>query len=304
MATPEAEPRILKINQLPSVSTLGLTAYVPISQSGVTYKTTVAAILAKISTQPITFLDITTTATDGTLGLRIRNSASQKLLQIASNGYNYIGNNSSSGVFIASGYQGVEVPDPAQTAQNNLVFGTNLGNIAGKGFIFTNPVGSFAPPSGTAAVMAFGTIDFAAIAGVDGDFTSYLINPQISQTAGTGTVRGLHYNPTMTNINGLHYAIETAVGDVMIGTTSGKLKVGTVAAPKFQAWFGGEWAFNGASPSVSETGWTDTSTNYVALKDVAFNLSTVTASDANFRLLSRLVITLQKQLLTKGVLAA
>lgn len=304
MATPEAEPRILKINQLPSVSTLGLTAYVPISQSGVTYKTTVAAILAKISTQPITFLDITTTATDGTLGLRIRNSASQKLLQIASNGYNYIGNNSSSGVFIASGYQGVEVPDPTQTGHNNLVFSTALGNLAGKGFIFTNPNFTFSPPSGTAAVMAFGTIDFAAIAGVDGDFTSYFINPQISQTAGTGTVRGIHYSPTMSFLSGAHYAIETAVGDVMIGTTSGKLKVGTVAAPKFQAWFGGEWAFNGASPSVSETGWTDTSTNYVALKDVAFNLSTVTASDANFRLLSRLVITLQKQLLTKGVLAA
>ncbi len=303
MATPEAEPRILKINQLPSVSTLGLTAYVPISQSGVTYKTTVAAILAKISTQPITFLDITTTATDGTLGLRIRNSASQKLLQIASNGYNYIGNNSSSGVFIASGYQGVEVPDPNQTAQNNLVFGTDLGNIAGKGFIFTNPSRSFSPPSGTAAVMAFGSVDFGTLSGT-GNFTSYLINPKISQSGGSGTVRGIHYSPTMSFLSGAHYAIETAVGDVMIGTTSGKLKVGTVAAPKFQAWFGGEWAFNGASPSVSETGWTDTSTNYVALKDVAFNLSTVTASDANFRLLSRLVITLQKQLLTKGVLAA
>lgn len=303
MALPEAEPRILKINQLPSVDTLGLTGNVPISQGGVTYKTTVAAILGKLASQPITFLDITTTATDGTLGLRIRNSSSQKLLQVASNGYNYIGNNSSSGVFIASGYQGVEVPDPTQTAQNNLVFATNLGNIAGKGFIFTNPVGSFAPPSGTAAVMAFGTIEFGATSGT-GDFTSYLINPEISQSGGSGTVRGIHYSPTMSFLSGAHYAIETAVGDVMIGTTSGKLKVGTVAAPKFQAWFNGEWAFNGASPSVSDTGWTDTSTKYVALKDVAFNLSTVTATDANFRLLSRLVITLQKQLLTKGVLAA
>ena len=303
MAIPEEEPHVLKINQLPPVSTLGLTANVPISQSGITYKTTIATILAKLASQPITFLDITTTATDGTLGLRIRNSSSQKLLQVASNGYNYIGNNSSSGVFIASGYQGVEVPDPAQSAQNNLVFSTNLGNIAGKGFIFTNPIGSFAPPSGTAAVMAFGTVEFAALSGT-GDFTSYLVNPIISQSGGSGTVRGLHYNPTMNFLSGSHYAIETAVGDVMIGTTSGKLKVGTVAAPKFQAWFGGEWAFNGASPSVSDTGWTDTSTNYVALKDVAFNLSTVTASDANFRLLSRLVITLQKQLVTKGVLAA
>lgn len=303
MALPEEVPHEITIPQLPSVSTLGLTAYVPISQSGVTYKTTVAAILGKLASQPITFLDITTTATDGTLGLRIRNSSSQKLFQVASNGYNYIGNNGSSGVFIASGYQGVEVPDPNQTAQNNLVFGTNLGNIAGKGFIFTNPVGSFSPPSGTAAVMAFGSVEFAALSGT-GDFTSYLINPEISQSGGSGTVRGIHYSPTMSFLSGAHYAIETAVGDVMIGTTSGKLKVGTIAAPKFQAWFGGEWAFNGASPSVSDTGWTDTSTNYVALKDVAFNLSTVTATDANFRLLSRLVITLQKQLVTKGVLAA
>lgn len=303
MALPEEVPHEITIPQLPSVSTLGLTAYVPISQSGVTYKTTVATILGKLASQPITFLDITTTATDGTLGLRIRNSSSQKLLQVASNGYNYIGNNSSSGVFIASGYQGVEVPDPNQTAQNNLVFGTNLGNIAGKGFIFTNPVGSFSPPSGTAAVMAFGSVEFAALSGT-GDFTSYLINPEISQSGGSGTVRGIHYSPTMSFLSGAHYAIETAVGDVMIGTTSGKLKVGTVAAPKFQAWFGGEWAFNGASPSASDTGWTDTSTNYVALKDVAFDLTAVTASDANFRLLSRLVVTLQKQLVTKGVLAA
>ncbi len=66
----------------------------------------------------------------------------------------------------------------------------------------------------------------------------------------------------------------------------------------------GAFAFKGGTYAVAETGWTDTSTNYVALRNLAFDLSTVTATDANFRLLARAFLTLEIALKNKGLIAA
>jgi len=66
----------------------------------------------------------------------------------------------------------------------------------------------------------------------------------------------------------------------------------------------GAFKFKGGTYAVAETGWTDTSTNYVALRDLAFDLSTVTASDANFRFLARAFLTLEIALKNKGLIAA
>jgi len=43
-----------------------------------------------------------------------------------------------------------------------------------------------------------------------------------------GTTRGIYYNPTVTSLTGTtHYAIETVVGDVILGSTSGNVGIGT-----------------------------------------------------------------------------
>lgn len=55
------------------------------------------------------------------------------------------------------------------------------------------------------------------------------INPSITTTSTyTGTYRGIYYNPTVSITTGTtHLAIETVRGDVLFGTTSGNVGVGT-----------------------------------------------------------------------------
>ena len=46
----------------------------------------------------------------------------------------------------------------------------------------------------------------------------------------TGTIRGFYYNPTLTSLTGLtHRAIETTTGDVLLGTVSGNVGIGTTS---------------------------------------------------------------------------
>jgi hypothetical protein len=56
-----------------------------------------------------------------------------------------------------------------------------------------------------------------------------LISPTYNIPSFTGaTIRGIHYNPTLTNMTGVgtHTAIETVTGDVRLGSTSGRLFLG------------------------------------------------------------------------------
>lgn len=54
------------------------------------------------------------------------------------------------------------------------------------------------------------------------------ITRAINLSSGTQTVRGIYYNPTLTNTTGLttHRAIETVTGDVIFGSTSGSVGIG------------------------------------------------------------------------------
>ena len=62
------------------------------------------------------------------------------------------------------------------------------------------------------------------------------INPTINNTGSySGIVRGIYYNPTLTSLTGTtHRAIETTTGDVIFGSTSGSVAVGT-ATPNASA---------------------------------------------------------------------
>jgi hypothetical protein len=54
------------------------------------------------------------------------------------------------------------------------------------------------------------------------------LKPTYNNTGGTTINRGLYYNPILTSITGTtNRAIETVTGDVLLGTTSGTLAVGT-----------------------------------------------------------------------------
>ena len=58
--------------------------------------------------------------------------------------------------------------------------------------------------------------------------TVLLLNPILNTTGGTTTLRGIHYNPTLTSLTGTtHIAIETVTGDVIFGSTSGNVGIGT-----------------------------------------------------------------------------
>ena len=66
-----------------------------------------------------------------------------------------------------------------------------------------------------------------------GNSTAYAIisiETAINQTNGSnGVMRGIFYNPTITSLIGEHRAIETVIGDVFLGTTSGSVVVGPSA---------------------------------------------------------------------------
>jgi hypothetical protein len=62
-------------------------------------------------------------------------------------------------------------------------------------------------------------------------YAAYTISPVINNTGTySGIVRGIYYNPTLTSLTGTtHRAIETTSGDIIFGSTSGNVGIGTVS---------------------------------------------------------------------------
>jgi hypothetical protein len=144
------------------------------------------------------------------IALRVRNSAdTTDLFQVQGNG----------AIVLSSGAS-------FYTLGNNLNFRANL--LGGAGYVldvqsfyslnspnneqgFGMFSGTFAPTSGTAA------------------FNGLKITPTINQTGGAnGITRGLFINPTLTAAADFR-AIETTVGNVILGSTSGNVGIGTTA---------------------------------------------------------------------------
>jgi hypothetical protein len=90
-------------------------------------------------------------------------------------------------------------------------------------------VGSFGGPGGSTDPMLNLTSAFNPSSGSTNK-TTLLLNP-VYQTSGTysGGIIGLYYNPTLTSIAGTayHRAIQTVTGDVIFGSTSGNVGIGT-----------------------------------------------------------------------------
>ena len=90
---------------------------------------------------------------------------------------------------------------------------------------------AFTPTSGTAIDYSFQHQGNSAFQPNSGNalFTQIELRPTFN-TTGTysGIVRGLYYNPVLTSITGVtHRAIETVTGNVIFGSTSGNVLIGT-----------------------------------------------------------------------------
>lgn len=65
----------------------------------------------------------------------------------------------------------------------------------------------------------------------------------------------------------------------------------------------GAFAFRGGTVAVADTGWTDSTTNYSALRNLGFDFTGVTATDANFRLLARFGEALMRAAKARGFIS-
>jgi hypothetical protein len=142
------------------------------------------------------------------IALRVRNSAdTTDLFQVQGNG----------AIVLSSGAS-------FYTVGNNLNFRSNL--AGGSGYVLD--VQSYNTLNSTSNEQGFGFFSaiFAPTSGT-AVFNGLKITPTINQTGGAnGITRGLFINPTLTAAADFR-AIETTIGNVILGSTSGNVGIGT-----------------------------------------------------------------------------
>lgn len=179
-----------------------------------------------------------------TLSLRIVNSTPTDLLRVADDGRMIFGPSSNTPRISAYSPNGGDGVTPNLTAQAHaLLFYTDYtGATAGNGtFTFNAASGSgfsHSVNNDISALVAFRGTVLNSNATTDSRYTSLAIATTINQTAGTSTVRGIWYSPTVTSATGVtHRAIETTRGDILfqnvstplffVQESSGNVSVGT-----------------------------------------------------------------------------
>ena len=163
------------------------------------------------TTTPTARLDVRAQGALSTdIALRVRNSAdTTDLFQVQGNG----------AIVMSSGAS-------FYTLGNNLNFRSNLAGGAG----FVLDAQSFNSLNSTNLEQGFGFFSgtYAPTSGT-GTLNGLKITPTINQTGGAnGITRGLFINPTITAAADFR-AIETTVGNVILGSTSGNVGIGTTA---------------------------------------------------------------------------
>jgi hypothetical protein len=154
-------------------------------------------------------------------------------------------------------------------------------NSTARGNVFGNTVGGEAISATTIIAQSSGT---TATTGLS---LRYTIN-----NTGTyvGTTRGIYYNPTVTSLTGTtHYAIETVVGDVILGSTSGNVGIGTTTlGTATKLTLGGSQT---ASSAIARGGLVNTTLVAAANNDVLVGLDvTPTFTNGAFTNVSNLAI--------------
>jgi hypothetical protein len=185
-----------------------------------------------------------TGTSSSTLSLRIVNSTPTDLLRVADDGRMIFGPSSNTPRISAYSPNGGDGVTPNLTAQAHaLLFYTDYtGPTAGNGtFTFNAASGSgfsHSVNNDISALVAFRGTVLNSNATTDSRYTSLSIATTINQTAGTSTVRGIWYSPTVTSATGVtHRAIETTRGDILfqnvstplffVQESSGNVSVGT-----------------------------------------------------------------------------
>jgi len=230
-----------------------------------------------------------------TFNIIAQNSSGYNILRVTNDGYVLIGDENNQGVALFSGNGTNASVNTSPSVNKNLILMSSVSTIAnGKSFIFKSQGGLDSASNGVTTFLSFDGAQYTNLQSVNNGFTAFEFNYEINQTAGgTGIHRGLYINPTLTSTTTSHRPIEVTSGDVWIGTTNGKLKIGTIASPQTQFATTGEFGFSGVSPSAAQTGWVITNPSTLRSIDVS------TISHAN---LAEVVGTLLQDLINKGII--
>ena len=154
---------------------------------------------------------------------------------------------------------------------NNVYIVGQAFNSTARGNSFGNTVGGEAISATTIIAQSSGT---TATTGLS---LRYTIN-----NTGTyvGTTRGIYYNPTVTSLTGTtHYAIETVVGDLYFGSTSGKVGMGIAPSGTDMLSLGGHInlgahkLYNGAASDSAGLWFNSNVTNISGYSGISFRSS-------------------------------
>lgn len=129
------------------------------------------------------------------------------------------------------------------TANNTVTFGnvgigtfltvgpTNVINTGGQTIVSTMRGAQFGAATGVGVFNAVTINSLPAQSSGTSNSTALVINPTINNTGTySGIYRGIFYSPTLTSLTGTdHRAIETTTGNVLFGTTSGRVGIGLTA---------------------------------------------------------------------------
>lgn len=183
--------------------------------------------------------------------LAVKNSDSNNILRTTNNGYVVIGNDTGFGTALYSGNGTTSTMSIGPSNNKNLILQSAVSSIpSGRSFIFKSQGALDASLNSTGTFLSL-DVDYTNTNSTNNSFVALELNPDINQVGGTGTHRSLYINPTITSQNTTHIALETTVGEVIIGSTNGKLKIGN----QTQFAHTGEFGFSGTTPSAAQTGW-------------------------------------------------
>jgi hypothetical protein len=144
----------------------------------------------------------------------------------------------------ASIYQIYGGGNPSSTLGDSIYLGSN-----------SVTAGVFTATAGTQNTVSIGVESNAIWKPASGNATYNLltVTPRI-ETSGTysGIVRGLYINPTLTSITGVSLrAIETVTGNVLFGSTSGNVLIGTATDTGYKLQVSGTSLFTGTLTNLS-----------------------------------------------------
>ncbi len=173
------------------------------------------------------------TTTDAGYKLDVNGTARISGLLTATNGITVSGGNSNVyGLTFNSGGIGATGQGLFTDGRTNIQQSQGPRTNGGAAYLFTAYLGS---NYDTIQLVNNGTTNCILLQGTYGSSNQPQINVNLLHinntlnfTTGTNLVRGIYYNPTLTSLTGTtHRAIETVTGDVIFGSTSGNVGVGT-----------------------------------------------------------------------------